>query len=197
MNTTTRNVRNGLSWCDAAYQVLKNENRPMGPTELGQKIAASRLVKSKSRTPINTIYVCIYQDISAKGPRSRFMKFGKKIGLSEWAGKSEEYTYQTELQTTTQTKYWKCYAFKEVPDKQLLSLVRSEIQDIRSFLNGQTDGDVSQEKLCFWVWFCYQLGLYWEGSLVFRKINPLNLPPPLYQAVKKVGIACENRRDHQ
>jgi len=195
VTATTRNARTELSWCDAAYHVLKNEHRPLGPTELAEKIMASRLVKSESRTPINTVYSCILQDMQNKGPRSRFMKYGKKLGLSEWAGTLEDDTYQTELQATTQTQYWKRYGFKEIPDKQLLSLVRNEIQEIRSFLSGQSDGDISQEKLCFWVWFCYQLGLYWEGAFVFRKINALNVPPPLYQAVKKVGIACENRRE--
>lgn len=197
MEPTTGNTENGLSWCEAAYQVLKSEKRAMGPTELANKIVESGLVRSKSRSPSSTVYGCVSQDMEVKGPRSRFMKFGSKFGLSEWAGNSSEYTFQTELHYRTQTQFWQRYGFKEIADKQLLSSVRAEIQEIRSFLNGQGASEVSQEKLCFWVWFCYQLSLYWEGALVFSKINSLNVPPPLYQAVKKVGIACQNRRDSQ
>lgn len=180
MTATTRDAKTELSWCDAAYEILKKENRPLGATELTERIRSRRLVKSQSRTPASTLHVCILQDMKIKGPRSRFMKYGKKFGLSEWAGTFGDDAYQTDFQNTVQTQYWKRYGFKEIPDKQLLSLVRNEIQEIRSFLNGQSDSDISQERLCFWVWFCYQLGLYWEGALVFRKINALNVPPPLY-----------------
>jgi hypothetical protein len=195
VTATARNGGTEFSWCDAAYQILKKEKRPLGPTELTQKIMASCPVKTKSRTPINTVYSRISQDIKTKGPRSRFMKHGTKFGLIEWAGTLGDLAYQTELQTDRLAQYWKGYKFKEIPDKQLLSLVRSEIKEIRSFINGQSYDDISQEKLCFWVWFCYQLGLYWEGAFVFRKINVLKVPPPLYQAIKKVGVACENRRE--
>jgi hypothetical protein len=183
------------SWCDAAYEILKKEDRPLGPTELTNKIKSAGLVKSKSKSPVNTIYTCIWQDIESKGARSRFMKFGSRIGLAEWADKYIDDGVQSELQVTTQVHYWERFKFKEIPDKELLSAVRGEIHEMRSFIKGEPSIEPSQEKLCFWVWFCYQLGLYWEGALVFRKIDPLNVPPPLYQIIKKMGIICENRRD--
>lgn len=182
------------SWCDAAHEILKKVNRPLGPTELANKIISVGLVKSKSRTPVNTVYTCIWQDMESKGARSRFMKFGSKIGLAEWADRYLGEEIQSELQVDTQVRYWERFKFKEIPDKELLSSVRSEIQEIRSFIKGEPSIEPSQEKLCFWVWFCYQFSLYWEGAAVFRKINPLNVPPPLYQIIKKMGIICENRR---
>lgn len=183
------------SWCDAAYEVLKTENRPLGPTELTAKILSSSFVKSRSRNPVNTVYTCIFQDMKAKGARSRFMKFGKKIGLVEWADKYLDGSMQSELQTNTQVQFWKRFKFKEIPERELLTLIRDQIQEIRSFLNEESASKPSSEKLCFWVWFCYQFGLYWEGAFVFRRIDALNVSPPLYQTVKKIGMICENRRE--
>ncbi len=187
--------RRNYSWCDAAYQILKAKNRPLGPTELTNNIMSAGLVKSKSRTPVNTLYSCILQNIESKGARSRFMKFDQKIGLVEWADRYLGNYVQKELQVATQTRYWKRYKFKEISNKELLSCIRTEIHEIREFIKGEPSVEPSQEKLCLWVWFCYQFGLYWEGSLVFRRINTLKVSPPLYQIIKKMGIICESRRD--
>lgn len=195
MVESTRVARSDRSWCDAAYEVLKVENRPLGPTELTDKILQRGMVRSKSRTPTSTVYVCITQEMKTKGPRCRFMKFGRKFGLSEWAERYGDGTYQSELQTETQTRFVKRFGFKEIPEKELLRSIRDEIQEIRSFLRGESEADASPEKLCFWVWFCYRFSLFWEGALVFRRINSLNVSPPLYQIIKKIGIACENRRE--
>jgi len=188
-------VRQNRSWCDAAYQVLKTINKPLGPTELTERIAKSGLVTSRSRSPVNTVYSCISQDMKTKGTRSRFMKFGKKLGLAEWADKYLDDTIQSELHTDTQARYWGQFKSRVIPEKELVTSVRNEIQEIRSFIRGDIESEPSQEKLCFWVWFCYQFGLFWEGSIVFRKINTLNVAPPLYQIIKKMGVVCENRRE--
>ena len=187
--------RRNYSWCDAAYQILKAENTPLGPTALTEKILSAQLIQSKSRNPVNTVYGCIFQDMKNKGSRSRFMKFGRKIGLVEWADRYLDDYVQSELQVATQTRFWIRYKFKEIPNKELLSSIRGEIREIRTFLKGDPTIEPSQEKLCFWVWFCYQFGLYWEGALVFRRINTLKVSPPLYQIIKKMGIICENRRE--
>jgi hypothetical protein len=187
--------RRNYSWCDAAFQILKAENKPLGPTELTEKIMSRGLVKSKSRTPVSTVYVCILQDMKSKGAKSRFLKFGRKFGLAEWADRYLGDYVQSELQITTQTRFWERYKFKEIPNKELASSMRGEIREIRAFLKGDPTIEPSQEKLCFWVWFCYQFGLYWEGALVFRRINTLKVSPPLYQIIKRMGIICENRRE--
>jgi DNA-binding PadR family transcriptional regulator len=185
----------GNSWCDVAYQILKAANKPLGPTELTTRILSAGLVKSRSKSPVNTVYTCIFQDMKTKGARSRFMKFGKKFGIVEWADKYLGDSFQTELQTDIQARYWRQFGFKEIPEKELLASIRKEIQEIRSFISGEAASEPSPEKLCFWVWFCYQFGLFWEGSIVFRRINTLSVPPPLYQIIKKMGIICENRRE--
>jgi len=183
------------SWCDAAYLTLKNINKPLGPAELTEKIVTSGLVTSRSRSPVNTVYSCMSQDMKIKGARSRFMKFGKKFGLAEWADKYLDDTIQSELHVDTQARYWGQFKSREVPEKELVASVRNEIQEIRSFIRGDIESELSQEKLCFWVWFCYQFGLFWEGSIVFRRINTLKVAPPLYQIIKKMGVICENRRE--
>ena len=188
-------VRRDSSWCDAAYQTLRTINKPLGPTELAERIVRSGLVKSRSRNPVNTVYSCISQDMKTKGARSRFMKFEKKLGLAEWADKYLDDTIQSELHTDTQARYWGQFKSREIPEKELVASVRNEIHEIGSFIRGETESEPSQEKLCFWVWFCYQFGLFWEGSIVFRRINTLNVAPPLYQIIKKMGMICENRRE--
>lgn len=188
-------VRQSRSWCDAAYQVLKTIDNPLGPTELTERIVKSGLVTSRSKSPVNTVYSCISQDMKTKGTRSRFMKFGKKLGLAEWADKYLDDTIQHELHPDTQTRYWGQFKSREIPEKELVASVRNEIQEIRSFIRRNMESEPSQEKLCFWVWFCYQFGLFSEGSIVFRRINTLNVAPPLYQTIKKMGIICENRRE--
>jgi len=188
-------IRQDRSWCDAAYQILKTTNRPLGPTELTERIVRSGLVRSRSKSPVNTVYSCISQDMKTKAVRSRFMKFGKELGLAEWADKYLDDTIHSELDTEIQVRYWGQFKYTEVPEKELVAAVRQEIQEIRSFIRGEAGSEPSQEKLCFWVWFCYQFGLFWEGSLVFRKIDTFNVAPPLYQIIKKMGIICENRRE--
>lgn len=188
-------VAQDRSWCDAAYQILKTTNRPLGSTEMAEKIVRSGLVRSRSKNPVSTVYSCISQDMKTKAVRSRFMKFGKKLGLAEWADKYLDDTIHSELDTEIQVQYWGQFKNAEVPEKELVAAVRQEIQEIKSFIRGEAGSEPSQEKLCFWVWFCYQFGLFWEGSLVFKKIDTFNVAPPLYQIIKKMGIVCENRRE--
>jgi len=188
-------IRQDISWCGAAYQILKAVDRPLRPTELAERIVASDLVKSRSRSPVNTVYTCIFQDMKTKRSRSQFMKFGKMLGLAEWADRYINDTFRSGSKTDTLEDYWEQYKSREVSEN-LVASVRDEIQEIRSFIRSrETGSEPSQEKLCFWVWFCYQFGLFWEGSLVFKKIDTFNVAPPLYQIIKKMGIICENRRE--
>lgn len=60
-----------------------------------------------------------------------------------------------------------------------------------SDLNLQINTNVSSEKLCFWVWFCYTFELYREGALIFRKIEKGNVKQDFYSIIKKIGEACE------
>lgn len=195
MSDSTRSAHVNLSWCDAAYEILKAENNPLGATELTQKILSSGLVKSRSKNPTTTVYVCIVQDMKTRRARSRFMRYGKRFGLTEWADRYLDDSIQSELHAETQVQFWKHFKFKDIPEKELLTSIRNQIQEIRSFLNGESAGEHGSDKLCFWVWFCYQFGLFWEGALVFKRIDALNVSPPLYQMIKKIGMICENRRE--
>jgi hypothetical protein len=84
--------------------------------------------------------------------------------------------------------------FQTIPDETLLSLVQGEISDIRSFLLGINVSDITPQKLCFWVWFCYRFGLFLEGSLIFRKIDSAQISEEQYGLIKKMALVCENRR---
>lgn len=84
--------------------------------------------------------------------------------------------------------------FQTIPDEILLSSVQGEISDIRSFLKGVNLSDITPQKLCFWVWFCYRFGLFLEGALIFRKIDLSQISEDQNSLVKKMASVCENRR---
>jgi hypothetical protein len=188
-------TKSNNSWTEAAYQVLKTENRPLGPTELAKIILSSGLVNSKSNSPASTVYVSIISEIKRKGSRCRFVKIGSKFGLSEQSDKYLDSCIQTDLGRSIQTEFWKRYKFKEVSEKELLKSIREEIQEIQSFLLEETESEVNHDQLCFWVWFCYNMQLFDHGAYVFKRINPLKTNPVLYKLVKKIGNMCELRRE--
>ncbi len=84
--------------------------------------------------------------------------------------------------------------FKQRPTikhDRLLTSLKNQIRDIRAYINGNLNVEVSDEKLCFWVWLCYELGLYREGAKIFRRIDERAVSPDFYRIVNKLGIACE------
>jgi hypothetical protein len=188
-------TKSNNSWTEAAYQVLKTENRPLGPTELSKKILSKGLISSKSNSPASTVYVSIISEINRKGSRCRFVKVGSKFGLSEQADKYLNNCVQTELGRNIETEFWRRYKFKEVSEKELLKSIREEIQEIQSFLIEETESEVNHDQLCFWVWFCYSMQLFDLGTFVFKRINPLKTNPVLFKLVKKIGNMCELRRE--
>ena len=192
---TTRETKSNNSWTEAAYKILKAENRPLGATELAERILSKGLINSKSNSPASTVYASIFSEMNRKRSRCRFVKVGKKFGLSDLADKYSDSDIQTELHANTQIEFWKRYKFKEISEKELLKSIRELIQEIQSFLNEDTDGDVNHDQLCFWVWFCYNMQLFEQGALVFKRINPLKTSPVLYKLVQKIGNICELRRE--
>jgi len=72
-------------------------------------------------------------------------------------------------------------------------LVKNEVRDIRSFLKGSLNPYPNNEKLGFWVWFCYTLRLYREGGLIYRKIDRDAVASDFYNIVRKIGLACEQK----
>jgi DNA-directed RNA polymerase delta subunit len=74
-----------LSFKDAAYKVLKVENRPL-PTEDITNIALKKgLLKTTGKTPGATMGAQLYTDIKTLQNRSAFVQLGKnRFGLREW-----------------------------------------------------------------------------------------------------------------
>lgn len=78
-------------------------------------------------------------------------------------------------------------------DVNLLSSVKEKMFEIREFTNGSSVKCPSNDKLSFWLWFCYEFGLYQEGAILFRKIDKDSVSPDLYKMVRDIGMACERR----
>jgi hypothetical protein len=77
--------------------------------------------------------------------------------------------------------------------KNFLELVEKEKKEIDNFIGNRIKVLPSNEKLCFWVWFCYNFQLYSEGAMIFRKINKESIPSELYKTIEKLGKTCENK----
>jgi hypothetical protein len=183
------------TWADAAYEVLRTENKALGATEIAISILSKGLVTSKTKTPPIAVYISLISEMKSKGSRCRFVKVGKKFGLSEQADKYLDSCVQTDLGRSIQTEFWRRYKFKEVSEKELLKSIREQIQEIQCFLLEETESEVNHDQLCFWVWFCYNMRLFDHGAFVFKRINPLKTNPVLYKLVKKIGNMCELRRE--
>lgn len=82
-----------------------------------------------------------------------------------------------------------------VAEFDLLSSVKEKILEIKAFLDGSSIKSPSNDKLCFWLWFCYEFGLYQEGALLFRKIDEDSVSQDLYRMIREIGSACERRFD--
>ncbi len=73
------------SFKDAAYQVLKSENKPLSIQEITSTASKQRLFASSGRTPEATMGAQLYTEIKKSGDKSLFVQLGKnKFGLREW-----------------------------------------------------------------------------------------------------------------
>ena len=59
---------------DAAYEVLREADEPLGARELSDRMLDSGLWATKGKTPWSTVAVAIQADIKENGERSRFLK---------------------------------------------------------------------------------------------------------------------------
>jgi len=69
----------------------------------------------------------------------------------------------------------------------------SKISEIRSFLAGSPGINPSNETICYWVWFCYEFGLYQEGAELYREINEDMILRDSFLLTRQLGLACEGR----
>ncbi len=186
--------RSKNTWADAAYKILLTENKPLGPTDIANSILDNNLVESKNKSPATAVYISITSEMKRKGSRCRFVKVGQRFGLTEKADQYIESNIHIGFRSKTEVEFWRRYYFKPKSNKELLTSIRALIQEIHAFLTEETDIEINHDQLCFWVWFCYNMQLYNQGALVFKRINPLKTSPILYKLVKKIGNACQLRR---
>jgi hypothetical protein len=60
---------------------------------------------------------------------------------------------------------------------------------VRDFLNGRS-GRPSDERLCDWVNFCYEFGLFREGRDLFKLIDPSQVNDWYYERTKRLARVC-------
>jgi restriction system protein len=73
------------SFKDAAFQVLKSENKPLSIQEITLIASKKRLFTSSGKTPKATMGAQLYTDIKNLQDKSLFVQLGKnKFGLREW-----------------------------------------------------------------------------------------------------------------
>ena len=78
-------------------------------------------------------------------------------------------------------------------DGELTTRLKGEIQNIHLYIKGMANTNISNEKLIFLVWFCYNFGLYQEGSAIFAKIDKNTIPDEMYKIAEKISRACEGK----
>lgn len=185
-----------LNYLDAAFEVLKRENRPMHFDEIVQKAKEMGILKDYKSGDIPFAMDCsIRTDIKKKGNLSRFIKISPgQFGLIGWAERYGIDATKIRPKISEKRRAKKPMSgFTEISDHKVLKMFHDELRDIRTFIKGFGSLHPSYEKLCFWVWFCYHFEFYREGALIFRRIDQNEDKKDLYDLVKKIGLACEGK----
>ena len=73
------------------------------------------------------------------------------------------------------------------------NILDQEVEAIRSYLQGRTSTQLSDEKICDWVNFCYTFGMYSEGKDLFSLVSSNDVNPWYYARTKKIAKACETK----
>lgn len=77
-----------LSKVDAAYQILKRKGKPMDVNDIIEIAIKKEMIKTKGKTPADTLRVDIYKENKRKKGKKesrRFTELGNgMVGLSEW-----------------------------------------------------------------------------------------------------------------
>jgi len=74
-----------MSFLEAAYKILKREDKPLAPEEITKIALRDKLIETSGNTPERTMGAQIYMEIKRKGKKSRFVKIRKGVfGLMEW-----------------------------------------------------------------------------------------------------------------
>jgi len=75
----------------------------------------------------------------------------------------------------------------------LHKILDQEVETIRIYLQGRSSLQLSDEKLCDWVNFCYTFGMYAEGKDLFALVSGADVNPWYYERTKKIAKVCEQK----
>ena len=69
------------------------------------------------------------------------------------------------------------------------AVLDAQVTAVRDFLNGRS-GRPSDERLCDWVNFCYEFGLFREGRDLFKLIDPSQVNDWYYERARRLARVC-------
>ena len=78
----------------------------------------------------------------------------------------------------------------QADDRSMQKILTKHVEAIRAYLRGIGTAQVSDEKLCDWVQFCYTFEMYTEGRDLFALINSNEVEPWYYERTKKIARLC-------
>jgi len=128
-----------VRFVDAAAVVLGRENRPMKAEEIAEKAVATRLIRSRGKTPGATMYVAIWDEIQTRAVHSRFVKVGPNL-FALASPQSERALVESNLQTKQQFRIGG--SVFELSGDEVLDTAR------RALMRGQVDGTSDFRRWC-------------------------------------------------
>jgi len=80
-----------------------------------------------------------------------------------------------------------------VIDRDLLERIRPLVQRIQDFIQGRGNESPKSEVVCDWIFICYILELYREGSALWHYVNRDEVDALKYERTAKFSAACRTR----
>lgn len=96
------------------------------------------------------------------------------------------YTGEKAAQTTTNK-------VKVATSYPMHAILDQEVANVRAYLEGRTSLQVSDEKLCDWINFCYLFGMYTEGRDLFALVNGAEVNPWYFERTKRIVKVCDQK----
>ncbi len=186
------------TFLDAAYQVLKDADRPMSYEEITRHALDRSILTTRGKTPASTMSARLYMDIKEKGTESRFVQ----TGPNQFALNDQRTTLLliTPKSATSQSSPKYRMPRRNAIDSQASSvhkLLDREISSIQDFLGRKSEQPPTSEKICDWVTMCYSLGLYPEGAELFGFVDLLEVNEWYYERTKKMARLCTLHENNQ
>jgi hypothetical protein len=127
-----------------------------------------------SPQPLSSAFVNEYADLSLRFAAATFPIL-KEIYTSD----------NTIRQSTSRGTY--------MTNRSLYDVLDQEVGSIRAYLQGNSSLQVSDEKLCDWVNFCYILGMNAECKDLFSLISAAEVNPWYFERTKKIAKVSEQK----